>query len=111
VVTALTLQMGARNDSGQDGTATLTATADGQTTVVLDLANSPAGPQPSHINTGTCDDLGDIAFVLGGMRGGRVEATVDASLPSLRAGGFAVSVAKSPQEFDVTVSCAEIDET
>jgi hypothetical protein len=109
--TELTLQMEARNNSAQDGTATLTATADGKTRVVVELANSPAGPQPSHINAGTCDDLGDIAHILGGMRNGRVEVTVDVSLDSLLAGEFAVSVAKSPQEFGVTVSCAEIGET
>lgn len=108
---ALTLQMEARNSSGQSGTATLTATANGKTTVVLDLADSPAGPQPSHINSGTCDELGDIAHILGGMRSGKVEATVDASLDSLLAGEFAVSVAKSPQEFGVTVSCVEIERT
>jgi hypothetical protein len=104
----LVLQMGARNTSGQDGTATLTEAADGKTRVVLELTNSPAGPQPSHINAGTCDDLGDVAHILGGMRAGNVEATVDASLDSLLAGEFAVSVAKSPQEFGVTVSCADI---
>ena len=104
----LRLQMKARDNSGQDGTATLTATADGSTRVVLELANSPAGPQPSHINAGTCDDLGDIAHILGGMRNGKVEATVDAALDSLLSGEFAVSVAKSPQEFGVIVSCAEI---
>jgi hypothetical protein len=104
---ALTLQMEARNNSGQDGTATLT-TADGQTRVALELANSPSGPQPSHINAGSCEDLGDIAHILGGMRNGMVEATVDVSLDALLSGTFSVSVAKSPQEFGVTVSCAEI---
>lgn len=106
--TELTLQMKGRNNSGQDGTAILTATPDGQTKVVLDLANSPAGPQPSHINSGTCDNLGDIVHILGGVRGGKVEATVPASLDSLLAGQFAVNVARSPQEFGVSVSCAEI---
>lgn len=106
--TGLTLQMEARNDSGQDGTATLTPTADGKTRVLIELANSPGGPQPSHINAGACDDLGEIIYILGGMRGGRVEATVDVSLDSLLAGEFSVSIAKSPQEFGVTASCAEI---
>lgn len=104
----LTLQMKARNDSGQDGTAILTATPDGKTQVDLDLRNSPGGPQPSHINSGTCDDLGEIVHVLGGMRGGKLQAIVDVSLDSLLAGTFAVNVAKSPQEFGVSASCAEI---
>jgi len=111
VTGALTLQMEARNNSGQNGTATVTAMADGKTTVVLDLANSPAGPQPSHVNAGTCDDLGAVAHILGGMRNGKVEATIDASLDSLLAGEFAISVAKSPQEFGVTASCADIERT
>lgn len=100
--------MKARSNSGQDGTAILTATPDGTTRVVLDLTNSPGGPQPSHINAGTCDKLGDIVHILGGVRGGRLEATAQASLDSLLAGQFAVNVAKSPQEFGVSVSCAEI---
>lgn len=105
----LTLQMKARNGSGQDGTAILTATPDGKTKVVIDLANPPAGPQPSHINSGTCANLGAIVHILGGVRGGKVEATVPTSLDSLVAGQFAVNVAKSPQEFGVSVSCAEIE--
>lgn len=86
----------------------LTATPDGKTKVVLELANSPAGPQPSHINSGTCDNLGPIVHILGGVRGGKVEATVPASLDSLLAGQFAVNIAKSPQEFGVSASCAEV---
>lgn len=100
--------MKARSNSGQDGTAILTATPDGKTRVVLDLANSPTGPQPSHINSGTCDKLGAIVHIMGGVRGGKVEATVPASLDSFLAGQFAVNVARSPQEFGVSVSCAEI---
>lgn len=108
---AVTLPMRARNGSGQDGTASLSTTADGKTRVLLDLANSPPGPQPTHINAGTCEDLGDIVHILGGTRGGKVEATVDATLDSLLAGEFALSVAKSPQDFGVIVSCADIVRT
>lgn len=104
----LTLQMKARNNSGQEGTVILTATDDGKTKVVIELANSPGGPQPSHINSGTCDNLGDVVHILGGMPGGRLAATVPASLDSLLTGQFAVNVTKSPQEFSVSVSCAEI---
>jgi hypothetical protein len=104
----LTLQMKARNNSGQDGTAILSATPDGNTTVVLDLANSPAGPQPSHVSSGTCANLGSTVHILGGLRGGKLQATVPASLDSLLSGQFAVNVTKSPREFGVSVSCAEI---
>lgn len=104
----LTLLMRARNNSGQDGTAILTATPDGKTRVVIDLAYSPAGPQPAHINSGTCDNLGAIDHILGGVRSGKIEATAPVSLDSLLAGRFAINVAKSPQEFGVSVSCAEI---
>lgn len=104
----LTLQMKARNNSGQDGTAVLTATTDGKIKVVLDLASSSGGPQPSHIHSGTCDNLGETVHILGGVRGGKLNTTVQASLDSLLAGQFAVNVTKSPQEFGVSVSCAEI---
>lgn len=109
----LTLSMVARNDSGQDGTAVLTSTADGKTRIVIDLANSPAGPQPATINSGTCDTLGDTVHVLGGMRGGRLDTeavghNVEASIDSLLVGEFAITVSRSPQDFGTSVSCAEI---
>lgn len=104
----VSLQMKARNNSSQEGTAVLTATPDGQIKVVIDLTNSPGGPQPSHINRGTCDNLGETVHILGGVRRGKLQATVQASLDSLLAGQFSVNVTKSPQEFGVSVSCAEI---
>lgn len=109
----LTLQMLAQNDSGQEGTAVLTSTPDGKTRIIIDLANSPAGPQPSTINSGTCANLGDTVHVLGGMRGGKLDTeavghNVEASLDSLLAGQFAINVSRSPQDFGVSVSCADI---
>lgn len=109
----LTLSMVARNDSGQEGTAVLTSTADGKTRIVIDLANSPAGPQPATINSGACDSLGDAVHVLGGMRDGKLDTeavghNVEASIDSLLAGEFVITVSRSPQDFGTSASCAEI---
>ncbi len=51
-----------QNNSGQDGTATLTE-RDGalEVSVTLRQSNFP-GPQNSHIHTGRCDEVGPVAY-------------------------------------------------
>lgn len=105
--TTVTVPLAAQNDSGQSGTATLTADGN-QTRVVIDLANSPAGPQPAHIHTGTCATLGGVAFNLEFPRDGKSTSTVNTPLSALQTGGFAINVHKSPQEASVYVACGNI---
>jgi hypothetical protein len=106
----LTLDLAAQNDSGQSGTARLTA--DGQSTrVVVELANPPDVAQPSHIHMGTCHEIGDVVAPLENVVDGRAESVVDMSLAELRRGGLIVHAHKSEPEYDVSVACAEIPAT
>jgi hypothetical protein len=104
---SVTIQMVAQSDSGQDGTALLTE-EDGQTRVVIELANSPEGPQPIHIHDGNCVDLGGIAYDLGTLMNGRVEILVDVSLGELLAGMFAINGHMSPEDMGTYISCGDI---
>ena len=105
--TSQTVTMRAQNNSGQDGTATLTDMG-GQTRVVLDLRNSPAGPQPAHIHTGACPNPGAVTHPLTNVMNGRSETTVNARLSDLMTGNFAINVHLSPQQASTYVSCGDI---
>ncbi len=77
------------NDSGQTGTATLTA-ANGQTQVVLSATADIS--ELNHIHLGSCDNLGGVEYGLTNMSGGSSVTTVDATLASLQTEGFAVNL-------------------
>ena len=104
----LTLELVAQNGSRQEGTATLTPTDDGGTTVAVELSNPPDVPQPSHIHGGTCDDIGDVVVPLESLVAGRSETDVDMSIEELRNGPLIVHAHKSEAEFDVSVACSAI---
>ena len=104
---SVTVQLAQQNNSGQSGTAVLTA--DGNTTrVVLDLANSPAGPQPAHIHTGACPDVGGVVYPLEFPQNGKSTSTINQPLSALQTGSFAINVHKSPQESSIYVACGNI---
>jgi hypothetical protein len=108
----VTVEMSAQNGSGESGTATLTADGDSATTVVIELANGAAEPQPAHIHAGTCADLDpNPAFGLSNVVDGRSETTVNAPLADLQGKAYAVNVHKSATEAEIYVSCGEIGGT
>jgi hypothetical protein len=98
--------------SGQTGTAMFAS--DGRaTTVVVELSNPPALPQPSHIHMGTCESPNpQPAFPLDHVVGGRAETTIGASLEELQGGeSFYVNVHESEAEIETVVACGDIDAT
>jgi hypothetical protein len=102
------LELAAQADSGQSGTATLTPAGDETTRVVVELSNPPQAPQPSHIHSGTCDEIGEVVAPLNSLVDGRAETTVPSSLDELQRGGLIVHAHKSEEESDVSVACAPI---
>lgn len=106
----LELQLAEQNGSGQSGSATLTPSDDGGTTIVVELASPPAEPQPAHVHDGTCDNIGDVVAPLESLVEGASETTVPLSLDELRRGGLIVHAHKSEAELDVSVACAPIPE-
>jgi hypothetical protein len=105
---ALTLTLAEQAGSGQSGTATLTADGDDRTRVVVELSNPPGPSQPSHVHSGSCDNIGDVVAPLESLDDGRSESLVELSLDELRRGGLIVHAHRSGAESKVSVACAEI---
>jgi hypothetical protein len=104
----LTLTLAEQAGSGQSGTATLTADGDEGTRVVVELSNPPGPSQPSHVHSGTCDDIGAVVAPLESVEGGNAESVVPMSLKELQRGDLIVHAHKSEAESKVSVACAEI---
>ncbi len=105
---AVTVELGAVNDSGESGKATLTP-VDGQTKVLIELSGAPADvAQPAHIHQGNCANLGGPAYPLEAVENGKSETTIDAKLSDLTAGDFAINVHKSDKEISTYVACGDI---
>ena len=103
---SVTINLTAQNNSGQTGTAVLTA--DGASTkVVLTLSNAP-GPHPAHIHSGACPTPGAVVFPLTSVTNGRSETTVAASIADILRAPHAINVHKSPQEIPVYTACGNV---
>lgn len=101
------VELSEQGGSGQSGTATLEP-ADGMTRVVLELSNAPAEPQPVHIHSGTCEDLGGVEYPLENLQDGTSETTVDVPLDELRGGAFAINAHESEENIQNYVACGNI---
>jgi hypothetical protein len=108
--TGTTVHLSEQNGSGQNGSATLTATADGKLMVVLDITPGAADvAQPAHIHEGTCANLNPKPkYPLTSVMNGKSETTVATTLAELTATPHAINVHKSGPEAAVYVSCADI---
>lgn len=105
----LTIDLGAQNNSGETGTATLTP--EGQKTkVVIEMSNAPAGVvQPAHIHAGTCDNLDKAPkWKLEPVKDGKSTTMVPVSLATILKDKTAINVHKSPTEIQVYVACGDI---
>jgi len=97
-----------QNNSGQSGSALFTEEG-GNAKVMVNLENSPAGPQPAHIHVGSCATLGDVRYPLTSPENGSSETTLNVSLAQLSSElPLAVNVHKSPAEAQVYVACGDI---
>jgi hypothetical protein len=107
----MSVQLGEQAGSGQSGTATLSAQGS-KTRVAIELSNPAAGPQPSHIHQGTCENPNpQPSFALSNVVNGRAETTVDASLDELQGDGdYYVNVHKSAAEIETVVACGDLAE-
>jgi len=105
----LTIDLGAQNNSGETGTATLTP-AGHKTKVVIELSNTPAGAaQPAHIHKGSCADLDKAPkWKLEPVKDGKSTTMVPVSLKTLLKDKTAINVHKSPDEIQVYVACGDI---
>lgn len=105
----LTIPLHAQNNSGENGTATLTPEGD-QTKVVVEMMNAPAGvAQPMHIHAGTCANLDKAPkWKLEALKDGKSTTMVPASLETIMKDKTAINVHKSAAEIQVYVACGDI---
>jgi hypothetical protein len=105
----VTVELAEQNDSGQSGTATLTADGDSTTRVVIELENGTPEAQPAHVHPGSCADLDpEPKHGLTNVVDGRSETTVQAPLSELAGAGLAINVHKSAAEVQTYVACGDI---
>ena len=105
---AVTVDLSEQNGSGQSGTATLESMDGDMTHVTIELSSPPADPQPAHIHSGTCAELGDVVYPLTNVEGGTSETDVAAPLEDLLADDFAVNVHRSEADIGTYVACGDI---
>lgn len=107
---SITITLSQQNNSGESGTATLTAVGTNQTRVVIQLKGAPANvAQPAHIHEGTCANLNPVPkYPLNNVVNGMSDTTVNVALSDLLAKPFAINVHKSAQEIQTYVACGNI---
>lgn len=116
----VTVNLTAQNNSGVNGTATLTAQGT-ETLVTLTLTGQPDGSfEPAHIHTGTCANLDPTPQYFltdsgtsstGGqlwVQNGKATALVNVPLATLQASPHAINVHQSPTDLPAYVSCGDI---
>lgn len=105
----VTVKLEALNNSGQNGTATLTPQGN-MTKVVIEIPNAPTDiAQPAHIHLGTCNKLDKAPkWNLEAVKGGRSTTTVPVSLETILKDKTAINIHKSAAEAQIYVSCGNI---
>lgn len=103
------VQLHAQNNSGENGTATLTPEGS-HTRVVVEMTNAPAGvAQPMHIHAGTCANLDKAPkWKLEPLKDGKSTTMVPATLEAIMKDKTAINVHKSAAEIQVYVACGDI---
>src|SRR3989338_2289673 len=106
---SIVVALSAQNDSGMNGTATLTSMGE-STLVELALTGAPAGiVQPAHINTGSCATIGGVVYPLEFPVNGVSATTLNVSLDAILAQlPLALNVHKSAEEVSVYVACGDL---
>ena len=105
----ITVNLGAQNNSGETGTATLTPEGH-KTKVVIEMSNAPDGvAQPAHIHEGTCANLDKAPkWKLEPVKDGKSTTVVPVSLETIVKTKTAINVHKSPKEIQDYVACGDI---
>lgn len=105
--TPVSVTMGAQNDSGETGSATLRDTPKG--VVVTMHLKAAKGPQPAHIHMGSCAKLNPKPmYPLHNVVNGMSITTVPGVTVSQIVGKTAINVHKSPTDIATYVSCGDV---
>jgi hypothetical protein len=105
-----TVELATLNDSGVTGSAVLTDLGDGTTRVEVDV--DPAGhpDMPAHIHPGTCVNLvPQPRYPLQNIIDGVSTTDLEVTLEELFAGGLALNLHFSPDDFGTYTACADLN--
>jgi hypothetical protein len=106
-----TLELETLNESGVTGTAVLTDLGEGRTQVEVEVAAAGHPDMPAHIHPGTCANLTpQPRYPLQNVVDGASTTEIDASFEELFAGGLALNLHASPDEYETYTACAELTE-
>ena len=105
----ITISLSEQNESGETGEATL-AENNGQVTVTLSMEGFPENnPQPAHIHTGVCPDVGGVKYPLSNVVNGASTTTLKVSLAQLEKDlPLGINVHKSVSEASVYTACGDL---
>lgn len=105
----VTIQLTAENNSGVNGTATLTPMGN-QTQVVINVTGEPSGAsEPDHIHVGQCGPtLGAVKYPLKNVENGTSTTVVNASLTDLSNGNMAINLHESAANIKNYTACGNI---
>lgn len=108
-VTERTISLKEQNGSGESGSAVLSE-KDGKVTVTLDMTGALEDiPQPAHIHSGSCPDVGAVAYPLTHVVNGKSVTVLDTTFAKLDAKEpLAINVHKSVPETKTYVSCGNL---
>ncbi len=107
---SMTINLGAQNNSKQNGQAFLNDTPQGLK-VKVQLANEPAGgSEPAHIHEGTCAKLNPAPWkALSNVVGGASTTTIPGvTIAQLKKAHYAINVHQSASNLGHYVSCGDI---
>lgn len=105
-----TLQLATLNDSGVTGTAVLTDNGDGTTRVEVEVESDGYTDMPAHIHPGTCANLTpQPRYPLQNVVDGTSTTDIEVPLDDLFAGGLALNLHASPDDFETYTACAELE--
>jgi hypothetical protein len=99
-----------QNDSGESGTATISE-QNGELLVTLSMTGYPEDtPQPTHIHTGSCPDVGGVVYPLENVVNGESVTSIEVGIDDLREQlPLAINVHQSVPEASVYTACGDLD--
>lgn len=109
---ARTMQLSPQNDSGVQGTLTLTDLGAGRTRVEIAVESAGNPDMPAHVHPGTCDNMiPQPQFALVNVVDGQSTTEIAASLDELLGSEVAINLHQSNEAMEVSTACAELNAT
>ena len=104
-----TIELPPQNDSGVEGTVTLTDLGSGRTRVEITVHDAGNPDMPGHIHSGTCDAMiPQPQFALVNVMNGRSTTEIPASVDDLLGSNAVVNLHQSNEAMEVSTACAPI---